>query len=103
MIQYFLDRQIIRIEDQVGMLAGMNQPVLLLAIILLIPGQRTPKLADWEGDIQKNQNIRMRDALPHIRYKGVLLGDMMDIEPEGFQPIDQRGFARAARTQDPNL
>lgn len=58
--------QVVGVDIQVSMLAGMPQAIDLNLIFTFIPIELAALDGYRVGDIQINENLRIREALPHI-------------------------------------
>lgn len=80
----------------------MSESPVLLLMILLLPCQFAARGADGKGRIQKDQDIRVGNPLPHGLHVRVFLRDVTTRIAMLFKPCDQRGFARAAGSNNTN-
>ncbi len=83
----------IRIDQQICMLACVSEPAQLLFIILLLPIQSAAPRADREGGVQVNQNIGVGDLLPHGLHVGMYLRDVAAFITMSFETRAESGFA----------
>jgi hypothetical protein len=56
----------------------------------------------FKGAFQKDENIWLGDDLPHLFCVRMFLRDVPTAIAVFFQPCDERGFARTARTHNAN-
>src|SRR5690349_14045222 len=74
----------------------------LFLIIRNLPVQASARSGSFEGRMEKDQQIRLRNDLPHAWDVGMFLGNVPAAIPMDLQPRDQRGLARATRPDHPN-
>ena len=78
----------------------MAQSMLLLLPVRFSPIQFPTLAGSGKGHVQENQNIRVRQALPHILYVGVFLGDVTGAISQAGQSGNQGGFPGRAWSDD---
>lgn len=84
--------QVVGVDIQVSMLAGMPQAIDLNLIFTFIPIELAALDGYRVGDIQVNENLRIREALPHIGDVRMLLSNMPDAEAIVRKARDQGRF-----------
>lgn len=75
---YVCWRHRISLDEKISVLTCVLEPAALLLIICRGPIQLAAGGRYGKRGIQKYQEIGMGNALPHVRYIGMLLGDMPD-------------------------
>src|SRR5688572_8059682 len=86
------------INHEICMFARMSQAAVLFLMVLFLPVKSAARGADREGCIQKDQEIRLGDLLPHGLYVGMFLRDVRAGVIVLLKPLDQRGLARTTGT-----
>ncbi len=78
---------------EMAVLAGVGQAALLLKVFFFRPIELTA--ADRLGirAIQKDQDIGIGNALPHVRNIRMFLGDVAQLNGVGFQAVDEGRFS----------
>lgn len=89
MLKDGLDRDIVGLDHEVGVLAGVSQPAQLLGIVRLEPVQSTAPRAGGKGGREVDQQVRVDHVTPHMLDVGVLLGDLPALDAVLRQPGDQ--------------
>ena len=82
----------VRIDQQIRVLACVRETAQLLFIIPLLPIQSAAPRADREGGIQVNQNIGVGDLLPHGLHVGMFLRDVAAFIAMSFETRAESGF-----------
>lgn len=93
----------IRVNDQIGMVVCVYQPLELLLVLLYCPIQFATFQGDGVRHFQVDEHIWISQALPHVFNVGVFLGDMFGLDAALAQSGDQCGFAGSAGSYDPNF
>ena len=82
------------------MRACVVKTAVLFLMIPLLPVEFAARCANGEGCLQEDQNIGVRDLLPHGLHVGMFLGDVAAGITILFEPGDQSRFSRTAGTND---
>ena len=90
----------IRIDDDMCMLARMSKPAILFVMIVFLPAQFTARSAHRERCVQKDQDVGVGDFLPHALHIGMFLRNVSAGVAMSFKSRDQRGLARTTWTDD---
>src|SRR5512138_3328565 len=72
-LQNLLGTQVIRIDEQMSMFAGVGETSKLLLMVFFKPVQSAPRRADRERCSKINEEIGLGDHLPHGLYVGMFL------------------------------
>jgi len=75
------------------MLTCVGKTAQLFIVILLLPVQSAPPGADGKRCIEEDQEIGIRNSLPHGGRVGMFLRNVPASVAMFFKPGDQRGFA----------
>ena len=102
MCEHFIRCESICVYDEVGVFMSVCQPAELFFVVGWLPFQVTAGGGIFEGAFKKDEDIWVGDDLPHLLDVGMFLRDVTAAIAVLFQPRDQRGFARAARTNNSN-
>jgi hypothetical protein len=85
-LQHLRDAQPIGLDDEVGVLAGMREAPQLLLEIRFHPVEPSACRAHGKRSVQVNEDVGIRDALPHIGDVRMLLRDVPAAIASLFQP-----------------
>src|SRR3990172_9302112 len=102
-LQHLFGGERIGLDIKVTVLLGMPKSTALLQVLVLQPVQRLTLVAGGEGSVQKDQEVRHAEHLPHIRDVGVLLHDLAGTIALSVEPRRQGGLAGYAWTHDGDL
>lgn len=103
MLEHLLWGEDICIDQQISVLAGMRQPAELFCIFLLRPVQIPAEDRLRVRDFQINEQVWIREALPHIRNVGMFLGDVLPYDPMLAKIGDEGGLSCTARADNADL
>ena len=98
MAQDLARSQVIRIDDYMGMFAGVGEPAELFGMIAFNPIQFAAGGADLKRGVEVNEQVGFGDNLPHGWHVGMFLCDVTTNVAVLIQPRDKRGFPGAAGT-----
>lgn len=102
MLQYPLRVEDVCVDDDVGMFPRMGQAAHLFFVVGWYPTQPSSCRGVFERAIQKDQNIGLADHLPHAFRIRMFLRNVTAAVAVPFQPFDQCGLPRPARTDHPD-
>lgn len=83
-----------------GVVACVRQAPLHFVEVCLFPIYFEPAVNIFERHVEKNQNVRLSDLLPHGWNAGMFLRDRNGVVPQPNQIILQRSFAGGARSNN---
>ena len=92
----------IGIDHKLCMSARVLQPAVLFLMVHFLPRQVSARSAHGERCIQKDQQVWVRDFLPHALYIRMFLRDVPAGIAIDFESGGQGGLTRAAGTYDAN-
>jgi len=76
--------------QEIGVRPRVREAVQLFEIVGFQPPQAATGGADGEGRCEKDEDVRISDALPHVGNVGMLLRDVAATIPLGLQCLNER-------------
>jgi len=88
--------KVVRFDRKVRVLPRVGEAAQLLEVVGLGPVELPARGASLKGGVQEDEDIRMRDALPHVWDVGMLLRDVAAAESQGLERVDEGRLAGSA-------